>query len=122
MPLSHNKKLLSNVRNLRSNMTEEERKLWHLFLKRLPVNVNRQKNIGNYIVDFYIHSHHLVIEIDGRQHLLQEHQASDNERDRTLEALGITVLRYSNQSVNSNFSAVCEDILRRLGLSATDLK
>ena len=110
------------MRNLRSNMTEEERKLWHLFLKRLPVNVNRQKNIGNYIVDFYIHSHRLVIEIDGRQHLLQEHQASDNERDSTLGALGITVLRYSNQSVNSNFSAVCEDILRRLGLSAKDLK
>ena len=122
MTIQYNKKLVPNARNLRTNMTDEERKLWYLFLKRLPVTVNRQKNIGNYIVDFYIHSHLLVIEIDGRQHLLQEHRASDAERDHTLWALGITVLRYSNQAINHNFSAVCEDILRQMGLSAKDLK
>ena len=122
MPLYHNKKLVPFARDLRNNMTNAERKLWYLFLQRLPLTVNRQKNIGNYIIDFYIHSHSLAIEIDGRQHKLPENRAADDERDRELWALGITVLRYSNQDINRNFQAVCEDILRRLGLTASDLE
>ena len=103
-------------------MTDEERKLWYLFLKRLPLTVNRQKNIGNYIIDFYIHSHSLAIEIDGRQHQLPENREADDKRDRALLALGITVIRYTNKDINRNFQAVCEDILRLLGLTAQDLK
>ena len=122
MALYHNKKLVPFARDLRNNMTNAERKLWYLFLQRLPLTVNRQKNIGNYIIDFYIHSHSLAIEIDGRQHKLPENRAADDERDRELWALGITVLRYSNQDINRNFQAVCEDILRRLGLTASDLE
>ncbi len=122
MPLYHNKKLVSFAKDLRNNMTNAERKLWYLFLQRLPLTVNRQKNIGNYIIDFYIHSHSLAIEIDGRQHKFPENRAADDERDRELWALGITVLRYSNQDINRNFQAVCEDILRRLGLTAADLE
>jgi very-short-patch-repair endonuclease len=122
MPLYHNKKLVPFAKDLRNNMTDEERKLWYLFLKRLPLTVNRQKNIGNYIIDFYIHSHMLAIEIDGRQHKLPEHKMSDAHRDKELEALGITVLRYANRDINRNFRAVCEDILRHLELEASDLK
>ncbi len=121
MPLYHNKKLVPFAKDLRNNMTDEERKLWYLFLKRLPLTVNRQKNLGNYIIDFYIHSHNLAIEIDGRQHKLPENRAADDERDGELWALGITVLRYSNQDINRNFHAVCEDILKHLGLTASDL-
>lgn len=122
MPLYHNKKLVPFAKDLRNNMTDEERKLWYLFLKRLPLTVNRQKNIGNYIIDFYIHSHMLAIEIDGRQHKLPEHKMSDAHRDKELEALGITVLRYANRDINRNFRAVCEDILRHLELESSDLK
>ena len=43
-------------------MTKEERRLWYEFLKQLPVTVNRQKVIGNYIVDFYCASARLVID------------------------------------------------------------
>jgi very-short-patch-repair endonuclease len=122
MPLYHNKKLVPFAKDLRNNMTNAERKLWYLFLNRLPLTVNRQKNIGNYIIDFYIHSHMLAIEIDGRQHKLPEHKMSDAHRDKELEALGITVLRYANRDINRNFRAVCEDILRHLELEASDLK
>ena len=122
MPLYHNNKLVPFAKDLRNNMTDAERKLWYLFLKRLPLTVNRQKNIGNYIIDFYIHSHMLAIEIDGRQHKLPEHKMSDAHRDKELEALGITVLRYANRDINRNFRAVCEDILRHLELEASDLK
>ena len=72
MPLYHNSKNVPNAQKLRKNMTPEEKMLWYQFLKRLPITVNRQKSIGHYIVDFYIHSHNLVIEIDGSQHKLPE--------------------------------------------------
>ena len=114
MPLNYNKKLVSNARALRKNMTDEEKHLWYDFLKKLPVTVNRQKNIGNYIVDFYISSANIVIEIDGIQHEMEENKLSDEKRDKYLEGLGIKVLRYSNISINESFSVVCDDILLHL--------
>ena len=122
MIYNYNKKLVANSRSLRKNMTDEEKHLWYDFLKRLPVTVNRQKNIGNYIVDFFIASKRIVIEIDGAQHLVQENKEADIKRDADLRALGVTVLRYSNVDINGNFNEVCEDILRRLGLNVSDLK
>ena len=103
-------------------MTPEERHLWYDFLKLLPITVNRQKAIGNYIVDFYIHSAKLVIEIDGAQHDEKKHKEHDEERDRRLEALGIKILRYKNERVNDSFSYVCQDILDNVGLTVHDIK
>ena len=97
-------------------MTDEEKHLWYDFLKKLPVTVNKQKNIGNYIVDFYIASHRIVIEIDGRQHNLAEHKMADQQRDADLNKLGITVLRYPNHAIREHFDAVCRDILQHLQL------
>ena len=117
----YNKNLVGNAQELRKNMTREEKHLWYDFLKRLPVTVNRQKNIGDYIVDFFISSHRIVIEVDGRQHRLPEHIEADAKRDSELKSLGIKVLRYSNKDVNENFRAVCKDILKSLDLKAEDL-
>lgn len=91
-------------------MTPEEKKLWYQFLKDLPVTINRQKVIGNYIVDFYCASANLVIELDGSQHFEAEGKQQDAERDRYLNGLGLRVLRYPNNEVNLNFEGVCEDI------------
>ena len=120
--IPYNKKLISNARTLRKNMTPEENHLWYDFLKRLPVNVRRQHNIENYIVDFYIAEKKLIIEVDGRQHLLPEHKEADEQRDEVLAIWGISVLRYSNDSIRNNFNAVAEDILKNLGLDYIDLK
>ena len=103
-------------------MTSEENHLWYDFLKRLPFNVRRQHNIENYIVDFYIAEKKIVIEVDGRQHLLPEHKETDEQRDTVLATWGISVLRYSNADIRNNFNAVAEDILKRLGLDYSDLK
>ena len=84
-------------------MTGEERHLWYDFLKNLPQTVNRQKVIGNYIVDFYCSSNKLVIEIDGSQHYEDAGKKVDKERDEYLNKLGIKVLRYSNRDINQNF-------------------
>ena len=103
-------------------MTPEEKHLWYDFLKKLPVTVNRQKNIGNYIVDFFIASHRIVIEIDGKQHRSEEGKEKDAIRDTDLSALGIKILRYRNHDINSHFGYVCNDILKHLGLDASMLK
>ena len=95
-------------------MTKEERHLWYDFLKQLPIMVHRQKVIGNYIVDFYIASANLVIELDGSQHYNLSGKQTDERRDAYLRSLGLTVLRYSNADVNYSFRAVCEDIWNKL--------
>jgi very-short-patch-repair endonuclease len=120
--IPYNKKLVPNARELRKNMTPEEKHLWYDFLKRLPLNVRRQHNIENYIVDFYIAERKVVIEVDGRQHKLPEHKEADAKRDAELASWDITVLRYSNESVRNNFGAVTSDILKNLGLNYLDLK
>ena len=120
--IPYNKKLVSSARTLRKNMTPEEKHLWYDFLKRLPYNVRRQHNIENYIVDFYIAEKKLVIEVDGRQHSLPEHKEADEQREAVLAAWGISVLRYSNDSIRNAFSVVAEDVLKCLGLDCSDLK
>ena len=102
------------AQGMRSNMTKEERRLWFDFLKSLPVTVKRQQVFGKYIVDFYIASANLVIELDGSQHYEPEGKEYDEARDDFLRKQGVTVLRYSNTDINQRFRAVCEDILTRL--------
>ena len=122
MIYKYNQKLVKNAQALRNNMTGEEIHLWLNFLKKLPITVNRQKNIGNYIVDFFIASKRVVIEIDGLQHTMIENQEADRKRDEELQKLGIKVLRYTNFEVNNNFNTVCNDILKNIGMDASDLK
>ncbi len=106
----HNDKLTPLAQQLRKNMTKEERHLWYGFLKQLPITINRQKVIGRYIVDFYCAKTKLVIELDGSQHFDDVGKSKDFERDKYFDGLGITVKRYSNNEVNEDFEAVCNDI------------
>ena len=103
-------------------MTPEEKHLWYDFLKRLPCSVRRQHNIENYIVDFYIAEKKIVIEVDGIQHAATAHTDEDKKRDQNLSFWGITVLRYSNESIRHEFQTVTADILQKLGLDFCDLK
>jgi very-short-patch-repair endonuclease len=51
----HNPKLTHLSQHLRTEMTKEERHLWYDFLQGLPITINRQKIIGSYIADFFLH-------------------------------------------------------------------
>ena len=120
--IPYNKSLVENAKELRKNMTPEERHLWYDFLKRLPFNVRRQHNIESYIVDFYIAEKKIVIEVDGIQHNTEDGIKKDTQRDKDLSCWGIKVLRYSNESIRKNFNIVCNDIMNNLGLTYNDLK
>ena len=99
-------------------MTKEERHLWYDFLKNIPVTVNRQKVIGNYIADFYIASSKVVIELDGSQHYEDIGIENDLKRTEFFNGLGIKVLRYSNMDVNQRFERVCQEILNEINTSS----
>ena len=117
-----NPQLTANSQTLRKRMTPEERKLWYDFLKHLPFTVHRQKVMGRYIVDFYLPSRCIVIEIDGMQHGESMQNAKDAERDAWLSEAGCRVLRYTNHQIKTTFADVCEDIWQACGLTDADVK
>ena len=107
-------KLKKNARALRGNMTPQERRLWYEFLRSYPVKFCRQRIVGQYIVDFYCPRAALVVELDGSQHFELSEAERDMRRDAELAALGLLVLRFSNEELNRNFSAVCGEIDRQV--------
>ncbi len=111
-----NKKLTPNSQILRKNMTLPERILWYQVLKKLPFTVNRQKVIGNYIVDFCCYSQKVIIEIDGGQHYEETAIEYDKKRTEYLESLGYRVVRYTNLDILQNIQGVYEDLMRKLDL------
>ena len=110
MERKHNKKLVPNARQLRKNMTKEERHLWYDFLRTYTVRFTRQKVIGKYIADFYCAKANLVIELDGSQHFEQEQLENDEMRTKYLEKFGLLVVRIPNNEIANNFKGVCEHI------------
>ena len=95
------------ARNLRKEMTKEERKLWYQFLRLYPVRFYRQKVLGKYIADFYCAKAKLIIELDGSQHYEEEGQEKDAFRTRYLEGYDLEVLRIANNQLRENFEGVC---------------
>ena len=110
MQRKHNSQIVPLAKELRKNMTKEERHLWHDFLKSYPVRFLRQKVLGNYIVDFYCASARLVIELDGSQHYEDSKLEEDKERTAFLKNYGLQVIRIPNNEVSRNFLGVCEHI------------
>ena len=110
MEYKHNKKIVPTAKMLRKNMTKEEKRLWHDFLRTYPNRFTRQKIIGNYIVDFYCASAKLVIELDGSGHYTKEGIEYGKQRTAFLEEYGLQVLRIPNTEINKNFRNICEYI------------
>ena len=108
------------AKELRKNMTPWERKLWYQYLRTYPILFQRQKAIGNYIVDFYCAKARLVLELDGGGHYSEEQIQKDMLRTRELESMSLTVVRICNLDIDNNFRGVCEyidEIMNRLSLS-----
>ena len=110
MRSKHNSSLTDSARELRKNMTREEKHLWYDFLRTYPIRFYRQKVLGWYVADFYCAEAKLIIELDGSQHFDPDVCRKDAERTAFLEGYGLTVLGIPNNAVNQNFSGVCEYI------------
>jgi len=110
---THNRQeLKDNRKNLRSNLTPAEIRLWKcLQNKKLDgKKFRRQHSIGNYIVDFYCPEQRLVIELDGNIHFNPVNEQYDLERDKYIKSLGIEVLRFTNSEVFEKIEFVLNEI------------
>ena len=104
--LPYNPELKERARELRSNPTPAERKLWYQFLRNFNYPVLRQKPIDFFIVDFYCAKLKLVIEVDGDTHYTDVGLLYDKRRTEILEKYGLSVVRFSNNEVLNNFESV----------------
>ena len=105
-----NPAMRQRAQELRKYATKEENKLWYQFLRRYPVQWNRQKVIGGYIVDFYCKRAMLIVELDGSQHYQKDAQEYDAVRTAYLSSLDFQVLRFTNTEINQAFRSVCDEI------------
>ena len=122
MQSKHNKQLVPLAKQLRKEMTKEERHLWYDFLRTHPVRFSRQKVLGKYIADFYSAEAKLVIELDGSQHYEDSNVVKDAERSVFLEGYGLTIIRIPNNEITRNFRGVCEYIDAAIRQSLSQLR
>ena len=111
--LPYNKDLKQLSRNLRNNSTLSEVLLWQELRagQLLGYKFNRQKPLGNYIVDFYCKKLNLVIEIDGESHYHDLAPIKDQERQNILEQFRLTFLRFDDRDVKKNMPFVLNEII-----------
>ena len=105
--LPYDRRLNGRARELRHEMTPQERKLWYAFLRNYPIKIYKQRVIEFFIVDFYCAEAKLVIELDGSQHGEAEAIEYDSERTAFLKNYGLTVLRIPNNEIRYHFQEVC---------------
>lgn len=107
MFLNASKIIFKNAAELRKNMTLSEQILWeYLRTKPLGHKFRRQHPISSYVADFYCHSLQLIIEVDGGIHNDQDVRLHDEVRQRSLEAEGISFLRFRNEEIEKEINAV----------------
>ena len=98
------------TRQLRSNQTDAEQKMWTALRGRRFFNFKfrRQHSVDASIVDFCCLEARLIIEIDGGQHAQQRFQ--DQRRTQRLNRQGYQVLRFWNHEVLTDIDSILEKI------------
>jgi very-short-patch-repair endonuclease len=91
----------ARARDLRKRQTRAEAALWqYLRASRLDgLRFRRQHPIDRYFADFACVSLKLVIELDGKVHDEDQRRLGDYHRQQAIEALGWSVLRFTNEQV-----------------------
>ncbi|HLG39176.1 MAG TPA: endonuclease domain-containing protein [Chitinophagaceae bacterium] len=105
----YNKNLQPYANRLRKEMTKAEACLWKYVLragKMKGFQFRRQRPVLNYIADFMCKELMLVIKVDGNIHQLEEVIKNDEIRQKALEEIGFTVLRFANAEVLNNIQSV----------------
>jgi len=100
--IPYNPELKELARELRKKMTLSEVLLWNELKNKnmLGFDFDRQRPIGNYIVDFYCKELSLAIEIDGSTHIYRfDH---DEKRQKILEGMGVRFLRFGDAMVKKD--------------------
>ena len=108
--LPYNASLKSRAKALRKAGNFSEVVFWKEVRNKSFWNIDfdRQRIIGNYIVDFYVKGLGLVVEIDGEIHNFQEEY--DEKREMYLKELGLKVFRISTTKMLFDTENVMKDL------------
>jgi very-short-patch-repair endonuclease len=108
LSLPYNPKLKARARELRKAGNLAEVLLWKLLKNKQfqGLDFDRQKIIGNFIVDFYCAEKSVVIEVDGSSH--DNKVEYDAQRDAFLEGLDLKVIHFLDTDVRTNLERVMQ--------------
>ena len=110
--IPYNPKLKSLAKKLRQNMTFSEVLLWNEIKngQMMGYDFDRQRPIGNYIVDFYSKDIALALEVDGITHEDEQVRFNDAIRQQELESFNVSFLRFDALLVINKVEAVVREI------------
>jgi very-short-patch-repair endonuclease len=100
------------ARGLRRAATPQEKRLWEQLRDRrlAGLKFRRQHPLHGYVVDFYCAERVLAVELDGAVHRDAEQGRYDQFRGASLTERGVTILRFTNDEVDTNLPAVARRI------------
>ena len=110
--IPYNPKLKELAKKLRQTMTFSEVKVWNEIKngQLMGYDFDRQRAIGNYIVDFYCKDLLLALEIDGITHLDERVMYKDKRRQQELEEMGVCFIRFNALLCINKVEAVVREI------------
>jgi very-short-patch-repair endonuclease len=119
MDLPYNPNLKERAKELRQAGNLSEVLFWNQVKNKQfkGFDFDRQKIVGNYIVDFYCSNCNVVIEIDGSSH--DDKQEYDAARDSFLESLGLTVIHIPVVDVMKKMNGVMKMLFNHPALEGT---
>ena len=108
--LPYNSSLKSRARALRKGYNYSEVIFWKQVRNKQFWNIDfdRQRIIGNYIVDFYVKKLGVIVEIDGESHNNKEDY--DAKRELFLESLGLVLFKTTNYKVLHDLDNVMKEL------------
>ncbi len=109
----YNKELRSFANDLRHNSTKAEACIWKYVLRVRQMRgfqFRRQRPVLDFIADFMCKELMLIVEVDGITHTYPEVIEQDRIKQRELERVGFTVLRFSDDEVLTDINGVYEVI------------
>jgi very-short-patch-repair endonuclease len=112
--IPYNPKLKELGKKLRKTMTFSEVKVWNEIKngQLMGYDFDRQRPIGNYIVDFYCKDLLLALEIDGITHQDEEVIYKDKTRQAELESMGVCFIRFDAMLCINKIAAVVRELVR----------
>lgn len=88
-----------------------------LFLNKLieldwinKYDIQREKSVFPYFIDFAFKKNKIAFEIDGSQHLLPDRAASDKKKDKLLISLNWNVIRVSEKDIKKDLNNVIKKL------------
>lgn len=119
--------LEKNAKKLRGKMTAPEKKM-EVLLKEMGIAHDTQKVLGDFIYDFYIPEHRLLIEVDGDyfhgnpskyandelNHLQKKNKRNDLLKNMTAKGTRHELLRFWECDINDDMQKIRETILEHI--------